>query len=49
MSALLYDFATNEAYRAAVEKEFAGIKALFQEYLAALEKAYQVPKVPDPK
>jgi hypothetical protein len=32
-----------------VEKEFSGIKALFQEYLQALEKAYQVPNVPDPK
>ena len=36
-------------YRAAVEKEFAGIKALFEEYLQALVKVYQVPKVPDPK
>jgi len=49
MAALLYDFATSEPYRAAVEKEFAGIKALFQEYLSALEKTYQVPKVADPK
>ena len=37
MAALLHDFATT-SYRAAVEKEFAGIKALFQEYLQALEK-----------
>lgn len=49
MAALLHDFATDAAFRAAVEKEFAGIKALFQEYLQALEKAYQVPAVPDPK
>lgn len=49
MAALLHDFATNAEYRAAVEKEFAGIKALFGEYLQALEKAYQVPTVPDPK
>jgi amidohydrolase len=38
MAALLHDFATDAGYRAAVEKEFAGIKALFQEYLQALEK-----------
>jgi amidohydrolase len=49
MAALLHDFATSESYRAAVGKEFAGIKALFQEYLGALEKTYQVPKVADPK
>jgi amidohydrolase len=49
MAALLHDFATNEAYRAAVAREFAGIKALFQEYLAALEKTYQIPSVPEPK
>jgi len=49
MAALLHDFATDSNYRAAVEKEFSDIRALFQEYLQALEKAYQVPKVPDPK
>ncbi|MFN8062460.1 MAG: peptidase dimerization domain-containing protein [Vicinamibacterales bacterium] len=49
MAALLHDFATNEPYRLAVKKEFDGIKALFNEYLAALEKTYQVPTVPDPK
>jgi hypothetical protein len=49
MAALLHDFATSDAYRAAVEREFAGIKALFQEYLQALDKTYQVPKVPEPK
>ena len=37
------------SYRAAVEKEFAGIKALFDEYLQSLEKTYQVPKVSEPK
>ena len=49
MAALLHDFATNEGYRAAVEKEFAGIRGLFGEYLQALETVYQVPKVADPK
>ncbi|MEZ5293738.1 MAG: peptidase dimerization domain-containing protein [Vicinamibacterales bacterium] len=49
MAALLTDFATNEAYRAAVKKEFDGIKGLFGQYLSALEKTYQDPKVADPK
>ncbi len=49
MTALLFDFATRPDYRAAVKKEFDGIKALFAEYQAALEKTYGVPKVPDPK
>ncbi|MGE0812497.1 MAG: peptidase dimerization domain-containing protein [Vicinamibacterales bacterium] len=49
MAALLTDFATNEAYRAAVRKEFDGIKGLFGQYLSALEKTYQDPKVADPK
>src|SRR5262249_27093596 len=38
MTALLYDFATHADYRAAVRKEFDGIKALHAEYLAALKK-----------
>jgi hypothetical protein len=49
MASLLHDFVTNEPYRAAVQKEFAGIKALFAEYLEALATTYQVPKVADPK
>lgn len=49
MAALLHDFATDAGYRAAVEKEFIGIKALFGEYLQALEKVYQVPAVPEPR
>lgn len=49
MASLLHDFATSEPYRTAVKREFDGIKALFAEYLAALEKTYQVPKVADPK
>ena len=49
MAALLFDFATRPDYRAAVKKEFDGIKALFGEYQAALKKVYTVPTVPDPK
>jgi amidohydrolase len=49
MSALLFDFATRADYRAAVKKEFDGIKALFGEYQDALRKVYVVPKVPDPQ
>ena len=49
MAALLFDFATDAPYRAAVKKEFDGIKALFGEYQAALRKVYTVPLVPDPK
>jgi hypothetical protein len=49
MTAVLFDFATHADYRAAVKKEFDGIKALFGEYQAALKKVYTVPTVPDPK
>ena len=49
MTALLYDFTTNAEYRAEVKREFDGIKALFGEYTQALEKAYTVPQVPEPK
>jgi len=45
MTALLYDFATRADYRAAVKREFDGIKALFDEYVAALEKTYTTPVV----
>ena len=48
MSALLFDFATRADYRAAVKKEFDGIKALFGEYQEALRKVYVVPRVPEP-
>jgi metal-dependent amidase/aminoacylase/carboxypeptidase family protein len=47
MAALLYDFATHPDYRAAVKREFEGIKALFGEYQEALKKVYTVPRVPD--
>jgi hypothetical protein len=49
MAAILFDFATHADYRAAVKKEFDGIKSLFGEYQNALKKAYQAPTVPDPK
>ena len=49
MTAILFDFATHADYRAAVKKEFDGIKALFAEYQAALKKVYERPVVPDPK
>ena len=49
MAAILFDFATDAPYRAAVKKEFDGIKALFGEYQQALQKAYTVPVVRDPK
>jgi hypothetical protein len=49
MSALLFDVATRPEYLAQIRQEFAGIKALFADYQAALEKTYTVPAVPDPK
>lgn len=49
MAALLFDFATHADYRAAVKREFEGIKALFGEYQEALKKTYTVPKVPEPQ
>ncbi|HZT75641.1 MAG TPA: peptidase dimerization domain-containing protein [Vicinamibacterales bacterium] len=49
MTAVLFDFATHAEYRAAVKKEFDGIKALFGEYQDALKKVYTTPTVPDPK
>ncbi|HVZ48150.1 MAG TPA: peptidase dimerization domain-containing protein [Gemmatimonadaceae bacterium] len=45
MTAVLFDFATRPDYRAAVKKEFEGIKALFGEYQAALKATYVQPKV----
>ncbi len=49
MAALLFDFATHPDYRAAVKREFDGIKALFDEYQEGLKKTYPIPAVPDPK
>lgn len=45
MAAILYDFATRPDYRAAVKKEFDGLKALYAEYQNALRAAYRVPVV----
>ena len=49
MTALLYDFLTEPEYRAAVQKEFDGIRVLFDEYRESLKKVYTTPNVPDPK
>ena len=49
MAALLFDVATRPDYLQLVKREFTGIKALFSEYQADLEKAYSEPVVPDPK
>jgi amidohydrolase len=48
MAALLVDFATHPEFRDAVKREHEGLKVLFGEYQQALEKAYAVPKVPNP-
>src|SRR5437899_6030481 len=48
MAALLYHFATDAPYRAAVRREFAGLQGLYTDYLAALREAYPLPKVSDP-
>ena len=49
MTALLFDFANNEDYRAAVKREFDTIKTLFEEYQQALRQTYKSPEVPEPK
>jgi len=49
MAAILFDFATHAEYRAAVKREFEGIKALFGEYQEALKKTYTIPRVPEPQ
>jgi hypothetical protein len=49
MAGLLCDFATRPGYRSLVKREFDTIKALHEEYLAALRKTYVLPKVPDPE
>jgi amidohydrolase len=49
MTSILFDFATDAPYRAAVRKEFDGLKALFGEYVDALKKTYTVPVVGEPK
>ncbi len=49
MAALLFDVATRPDYLQKVKTEFSGVKALFAEYQADLEKAYPEPAVPEPK
>jgi hypothetical protein len=49
MAAVLFDFATRPDYRSAVKREFETLQALHGEYLKALETAYAVPTVPEPK
>ena len=49
MTAVLFDYAKNGAFRDAVKREFGGIKALFGEYQEALRKVYKTPDVPEPK
>jgi len=48
MAAVLYHFASDAPYRAAVKREFDGLKGLYNEYLAALRTAYPLPTVPEP-
>ena len=48
MSALLYDFASKPAFRAAVKQEFDGLKALYSEYQTSLKAAYTIPVVKEP-
>ncbi|HLB81883.1 MAG TPA: peptidase dimerization domain-containing protein [Gemmatimonadales bacterium] len=48
MAAVLYHFATDTPYRTAVQREFEGLKALYDEYLTALRSAYPIPTVPEP-
>lgn len=48
MAALLYDFATRADYRALVKKEFDSTRALFGEYVSALDKAYPRPVLKAP-
>lgn len=48
MASVLFDFATRPEYRAAVKREFDGIKGLFAEYQEALRATYVAPKVTVP-
>lgn len=45
MAALLHDFATDAEFRAKVKQEFTATRALFAEYVTALQKAYPTPVV----
>ena len=48
MAAVLYHFASDTPYRTTVQREFEGLKALYDEYLMALRSAYPLPTVPEP-
>jgi len=48
MAGVLYHFATDAPYRTTVQREFEGLKALYDEYLTALRSAYPLPTVPEP-
>jgi len=45
MAALLTDFATDAEFRAKVKDEFSSTKALFGDYISALQKAYPLPVI----
>jgi amidohydrolase len=49
MAAILYDFARDSSFREAVRTEFRRLQQLYAEYQKALEKAYPVPTVVEPK
>jgi metal-dependent amidase/aminoacylase/carboxypeptidase family protein len=49
MTAITFDYATQAAFRAAIDKEFKAIQLEFAAYQKALESAYPLPNVPDPK
>jgi amidohydrolase len=49
MTAVLYDFASRPAFRAAVKQEFDALKLLYAEYQASLTKTYTVPVVKEPE
>jgi amidohydrolase len=49
MTAVLFDYATKPNFRETIHKEFAAIQKEQVAYQKALEAAYPVPKVPEPK
>ena len=49
MAALLYQFASKADFRAAVKREFEGLRGLYSEYEGVLQKAYALPVVKDPE
>jgi amidohydrolase len=49
MTALLFDYATGPAYRATVHREFTAMRQAFGAYQDALQAAYPLPLVPEPR